>query len=73
MQNLQVTIPDNKLPFFLELLNSLGFAKVKQQEVSSIILSKEQLMLVEKERTEIKNNPDYLLDWEDAQKSLNAE
>jgi hypothetical protein len=30
MQRVVIDIPDNKLKFFMELLNNLGFKKVKQ-------------------------------------------
>lgn len=70
MQNLTVKIPDNKLAFFLELVNSLGFVKVEKQEAPATVLSQEQVKLVEEERKKIKNNPDYLLDWNEARKSL---
>lgn len=70
MQNLTVKIPDNKLAFFLELVNSLGFVKVEKEEAATTILSQEQVKLVEEERNKIKNNPDYLLDWKEARKSL---
>jgi len=70
MQNLTVKIPDNKLAFFLELVNSLGFVKVEKQEAPATVLSQEQVKLVEEERQKIKNNPDYLLDWNEARKSL---
>jgi hypothetical protein len=70
MQNLTVKIPDNKLDFFLELINSLGFVKVEKEEAATTILSQEQIKLVEEERNKIKNNSDYLLDWNEARKSL---
>lgn len=70
MQNLTVKIPDNKLAFFLELVNSLGFVKVEKEEAATNVLSQEQINLVEEERRNIKNNPDYLLDWNEVRKSL---
>jgi hypothetical protein len=70
MQNLTVKIPDNKLAFFLELVNSLGFVKVEKQEAPATVLSQEQVKLVEEERKKIMDNPDYLLDWNEARKSL---
>ena len=70
MQNLTVKIPDNNLAFFLELVNSLGFVKVEKQEAPAQVLSKEQIKLVEEERQKVKQNPDYLLDWNEARKSL---
>lgn len=70
MQNLNIKIPENKLAFFLELINSLGFVKVEEQESTSNVLSPEQINQVEEERKKIKNNPEYLLDWNEARKSL---
>lgn len=70
MQSLTVKIPDNKLAFFLELINSLGFVKVEKEEIVTNVLSQEQIKLIEEERNKIKNNPDYLLDWNEARKSL---
>jgi len=43
---------------------------VEEQEVPATILSQKQIILVEEERKKIKNNPDYLLDWKEARKSL---
>lgn len=70
MQNLTVKIPDNKLAFFLELIDSLGFVKVEKEEAVNNVLSQEQVKLVEEERKKIMDNPDYLLDWNKARKSL---
>lgn len=70
MQNLNIKVPENKLAFFLELINSLGFVKVEEQEAASNILSPKQINQVEEERKKIKNNPEYLLDWNEARKSL---
>lgn len=70
MQNITVKIPDNKLAFFLELVNSLGFVKVEKEEAALSVLSQEQIKQVEEERNNIMNNPDYLLDWNEARKSL---
>lgn len=70
MQNLTVKIPDDKLAFFLELVNNLGFVKVEKQEHSANVLSQEQIKLVEEERKKIKYIPNYLLDWNEERKSL---
>lgn len=40
MQRVVIDIPDNKLSFFMELINNLGFKKVKQ-------ISKEQQQFVD--------------------------
>lgn len=70
MQSINVLIPDHKLVFFLELMDSLGFVKLEGQEALYNILSKEQMQMVEEERQKIKNNPEYLLDWKEVQKSI---
>jgi len=69
MQNLTIKIPDNKVAFFLELIHNLGFVKIDKQE-NVPVLSQEQIQLVEEERIKIRQNPDYLLNWEQARKSL---
>ncbi|HRP88679.1 MAG TPA: hypothetical protein PKX92_01435 [Edaphocola sp.] len=71
MQNLTVQIPDSKLDFFLELVNSLGFVKVEKQETPATILSQEQIELVEETRKKIKKHPEDLTDWETARKQIN--
>ncbi len=68
MQELTLKIPDNKLSFFMELVKSLGFIQVKEE-----VLTPQQKELVNQERNLVKENPDYLLDWENARKSLRIE
>jgi len=71
MKNLTVKVPDHKLDFFLELIHDLGFVKVETQESANSVLSQEQIQLVNEERIKIKNNPDYLIDWNKARETLN--
>ena len=68
MQQLTVQVPDNKMAFFLELVHNLGFiaGNNKQKEV----LTAQQIEEVNAERQKIKDNPDYLLDWDEARKTL---
>lgn len=72
MQQLTVRIPDSRVPFFIELARNLGIevAPDNSSTESSPALSAAQIELVEAERQKIKDNPDYLLDWEDARKTL---
>ena len=44
MQNLTVKIPDNKMAFFLELINNLGFVKVEKQKEAVKVLSQQQMI-----------------------------
>lgn len=69
MQQLTLKIPDNKLSFFLELVQSLGYVQVDKNTV----LSEQQIELVIIERSKMKNDPNYMLDWEEARKTLKTE
>lgn len=60
MQQLSLKIPDNKLSFFLELVQSLGYVQVDKNSV----LTEQQIELVNIERTKMKNDPNYMLDWD---------
>ncbi|KAA5534758.1 hypothetical protein F0919_09115 [Taibaiella lutea] len=68
MQHLMLQIPDNKMDFFMELVNSLGFVKVNKK--TSNILSPEQIETIEETRNKIKENPDSLIDWETAENQI---
>jgi hypothetical protein len=69
MQQLTVKIPDNKLSFFMELVQSLGFVQVDK----SSTLTDQQIELVNIERSKMKNDPSYMLEWEDARKTLKTD
>lgn len=71
MQQLTIQIPDNKMAFFIELANSLGFQI--EQGVQKNILTQEQIDIVNEERKKIKNQPDHFLDWDEARKSIKIE
>lgn len=64
---LTLNIPDNKLPFFMELVQSLGFVKM---ETKGISLSARQKELTDAELRKADENPDYMLDFEAAWKTL---
>jgi hypothetical protein len=69
MQQLTIEIPDNKIAFFLELANSLGFKVYNNKN----ILNRDQIDLVNDERRKIKKAPGHFLDWEEARKSFNLD
>ncbi|MES2703943.1 MAG: hypothetical protein V4649_14985 [Bacteroidota bacterium] len=66
MQQLTVHIPDNKIAFFIELTQSLGFQVDKPQAV----LSGRQMEEVMEQHNKIKNEPTDFLDWDEARKTL---
>ena len=69
MQQLTLKIPDSKLSIFLELVQSLGYVEVEENSV----LSEQQIELVDIERSKIKKDSSYMLDWEEARKTLKTE
>ena len=70
MKQLTIQIPDGKFQFILELLRKFSFVKIESQVSDDFIISEEQKALVEEEIKKIKNNPDYLLNWNDVKHQL---
>ncbi len=70
MQQLTLNIPDSKLPFFMELIQNLGFVHVDKKP-EHFILSEQQKQLIETERERASNDANYMLDWEDAKNKFN--
>jgi len=68
MQQVTINVPDNKLDFFKELIQNLGFTQ--KETTTQNILTPRQIELVEETRREIRENPDSLSDWEDVLKRL---
>lgn len=66
---LTIHIPDNKVDFFMELVNSLGFAKVAHSESS---LTQRQKELTDAELRKADETPGYMLDFGTAWKTLNT-
>ena len=66
MQKVVVDIPDNKLKFFMELINNLGFKKVRQltsdqQEfVDDLQHSLEEVKLMQEGKLEKQSAEDFL-------------
>ncbi len=55
----------------MELLQSLGFVELNEPK-ESFILSEEQKEIVDVELEKIKNDPQYLLDWNTVKSQLKA-
>ena len=66
MQRVVIDIPDNKLKFFMELVNNLGFKKVRQltheqQEfVDDLQHSLEEVKLMQEGKLEKQSDEDFL-------------
>lgn len=66
---LTLNIPDNKLSFFMELVDSLGFVRLEHTEGLTSI----QKELVDAEIRKAKENPEYMLNFDEAWKTLNLD
>ncbi|KAA5532535.1 hypothetical protein F0919_17275 [Taibaiella lutea] len=57
-------IPENRLAFFMELVNSLGFVN-STEKAERNPLTRHQMDLVDIEVQKAKDDPNYMLDWEE--------
>ena len=64
-----VNIEEDKLDFFLELMNHLDFVKI--ESVQGIELSDEQKDILDRRLKYLENNPDDVVDWKDFKKEMN--
>ena len=71
MRKFNISIPEEKVLFFLELMQNLGFVEFENKQ--DIQLSPEQKKVLDQRLKEIDENPDRLLDWEEVVKELEAE
>jgi putative addiction module component (TIGR02574 family) len=69
MRPFTVYVPENKVPFFMELVNSLRF-KVKEGKMEDIELSEAHKAILDQRLENYKNNPDSYMYWEDVQKDI---
>lgn len=69
MRSFTVYVPENKVPFFKELINSLRF-KVKEGKSEVIELSEAHKAILSERLENYKNNPENFQDWEDVQKDI---
>ena len=70
MQVIPVNVPDDKVDFFHKLVQNLGFSEEEEVRADISMLTDRHRELVEIERQKIKENPNYLLDWETVRKTL---
>ena len=69
MRPFTVYVPENKVPFFKELVNSLRF-KVKEGKTEDIELSEAHKAILDERLESYKNNPDSYQNWEAVQKDI---
>jgi len=69
MRPFTVYVPENKVPFFMELARSLRF-KVKEGKTEDIELSEAHKAILDERLENYKNNPASYQDWEDVQKDI---
>ncbi len=69
MPQVSFNIPEAQVPFMMELLKKFEFV-VEPFVEEDFSLTKEQIALVELERTNAKNNPDHMLNWDEVKDKL---
>jgi putative addiction module component (TIGR02574 family) len=69
MRPFTVYVPENKIPFFKDLLNNLHF-KVKEEENAGFELTDAHKAILDQRLSNYKNDPDSYLDWEEVQKDI---
>lgn len=70
MKQLTIHIPEGKFQFVLNLLRSFNFIKIDAPITDGYVISDEEKVLVNEELRKIKENPGYLLDWDEVKHSL---
>lgn len=68
MATFSISIPDQKVEFFKELLNNLGFAKIETGEDLDIPEHHKEILDYRLEQLE--KHPDSLRNWEEVKKEL---
>lgn len=69
MVHFNVSIPDNKINFFIELIQSLNFAKIEEQS-SDFVLSEAHKDILDRRLENYKNNPESYIDKVSAKNDL---
>ncbi|MFW5706085.1 MAG: addiction module protein [Bacteroidota bacterium] len=68
MATFNISIPDQKVEFFKELIDSLGFAKIEIGEEPDIPEHHKEIL--DHRLKHLEENPDSLRKWEDVKKEL---
>jgi len=69
MTQFTVTVPDNKISFFIELIKSIDFLKINESDVVSEIPEWHK-SIIDKRLKEYQENPENVIEWETAQKQI---
>ena len=67
MAQFTVTVPDEKVSFFKDLLRSLNFKGELKEKTE---LTEEQISMLEERLENYKKRPESYQDWEDIQKDI---
>lgn len=70
MRHLTIHIPEGKFQFILELLRKFNFVKIDIGANDDTVITDEQKALVDDEIRKIKENPNYLLNWNDVKNTF---
>ena len=62
MVNFNISVPENKIFFFKELIENLGFAKFEKTDIPEA-----HKRILDQRLENYKNDPHSYLDWEDVQ------
>jgi hypothetical protein len=71
MTKLIISVEEEKLDFFMQLMDSLDF--VQFEKYKPYDLSKEQIHMLNERLEEYKSNPDSSKDWESIKQELDNE
>ena len=69
MPQISFNLPETQVPFMMELLQKFEFVNQPLVE-EEFQLSAKQIELIEIERTNAKNDPNYMLDWDEVKGNL---
>ena len=69
MPQISFNIPETQVPFMMELLQKFEFVNQPLVE-EEFKLSAKQIELIEIEITNAKNDPNYMLDWDEVKSNL---
>ncbi|OQX72925.1 MAG: hypothetical protein B6D61_13140 [Bacteroidetes bacterium 4484_249] len=69
MKQYTITIPDNKVNIFIEMMKSISFVK-NIKEGSDIDIPEEHKAIVRERIIKYKNSPESYLDWEDIENKM---
>jgi len=70
MTNFNISIPDQKVEFFKELLKNLGFAKIESVDDSDI--PEHHKKILDDRLRRLNDNPELTRDWEEVKKDLDS-